>query len=69
MMLRYVYHQTKDGGGYGKGTMFIFGAGLYLVATVCAFMLPEEKTNSNYRRDAKKRSSLVGYGTVADVEA
>mmetsp|Transcript_34173 Transcript_34173/g.65072 ORF Transcript_34173/g.65072 Transcript_34173/m.65072 type:complete len:571 (-) Transcript_34173:108-1820(-) len=74
MMLRYVYSKTKDGGGYGKGTMFIFGAGLYLVATVCAWLLPEEQANSNLKRDAaKKRSSLVGvdadnfdYGAVGD---
>jgi len=73
MMLRYVYHQTKDGGGFGKGTMFIFGAGLYLVAAVCAWLLPEEQANSNLKRDAKKRSSLVDfdegyfdYGAIQD---
>lgn len=60
-MLRYVYHQTKDGGGFGKGTMFIFGAGLYLVAAVCAWLLPEEQANSNLKRDAKKRNSLVHF--------
>ena len=72
-MLRYVYHLTKDGGGYGKGTMFVFGAGLYLVATVFAYLLPEEQANSNLKRDAKKRSSLVDfdqgnfdYGTIID---
>ena len=72
-MLRYVYHQTKDGGGFGKGTMFIFGAGLYLVAAVCAWLLPEEQANSNLKRDAKKRSSLVDfdegnfdYGAIQD---
>ncbi|KAL7535366.1 hypothetical protein ACHAXR_006446, partial [Thalassiosira sp. AJA248-18] len=65
MMLRYVYHQTKDGGGYGKGTMFIFGAGLYVVAAVCAWLLPEEQANSNLKlRDAKKRSSLVDFDQV-----
>eukprot|EP00571_Detonula_confervacea_P011970 CAMPEP_0172305814 /NCGR_PEP_ID=MMETSP1058-20130122/7032_1 /TAXON_ID=83371 /ORGANISM="Detonula confervacea, Strain CCMP 353" /LENGTH=533 /DNA_ID=CAMNT_0013017527 /DNA_START=48 /DNA_END=1649 /DNA_ORIENTATION=- len=61
MMLRYVYSQTKDGGGFGKGTMFIFGAGLYLVATLCAWLLPEEQANSNLKRDLKKRSSLVDF--------
>ena len=62
MMLRYVYHRTKDGGGFGKGTMFIFGAGLYLVAVVCAWLLPEEQANSNHKlKHAKKRSSLVQF--------
>jgi len=61
MMLRYVYHRTKDGGGFGKGTMFIFGAGLYLVAAVCAWFLPEEQANSNLKRNVKKRSSLVDF--------
>jgi len=57
IMLRYVYYQTKDGGGFGKGTMFIFGSFLYLVATVCAWLLPEEQTNSNLRRNVKTLSS------------
>ena len=62
MMLRYVYSRTKDGGGFGKGTMFIFGAGLYLVAVVCAWLLPEEQANSNHKlKHAKKRSSLVQF--------
>jgi DHA1 family tetracycline resistance protein-like MFS transporter len=60
MLLRYVYNETKDGGGFGRGTMFIFGAGLYLVATLFAWALPEEEANSNYKKyHAKKRSSLV----------
>ena len=57
MMLRYVYHQTKDGSGFGKGTMFIFGSFLYLVATACAWLLPEEQANSNLRARPKKRNS------------
>ena len=77
MMLRYVYHRTKDGGGFGKGTMFIFGAGLYLVAVVCAWLLPEEQANSNHKlKHAKKRSSLVqfdqgsvDYGAIEDEQA
>ena len=73
MLLRYIYHETKDNAMYGKGTMFIFGAGLYVIATFCAYLLPEDKANSNYqqRDDSKKRSSLVGYGTTdlsADIE-
>lgn len=74
-MLRYVYHRTKDGGGFGHGTMFIFGAGLYLIAVVCAWLLPEEQANSNLKRHEKKRGSLVDfdrgidYGTVDDESA
>ena len=60
LLLRYVYNETKDGGGFGRGTMFIFGAGLYLVATLFAWALQEEEANSNYKKNhAKKRSSLV----------
>lgn len=61
MMLRYVYHKTKNGGGFGKGTMFISGAGLYLIATLWAWLLPEEQANSNVRTAAKKRISLVDF--------
>jgi DHA1 family tetracycline resistance protein-like MFS transporter len=61
LMLKYIYNKTKDGGGLGKGSMFIFGSCLYLVATVFAWLLPEEQANSNLNRDAKKRSSLVVY--------
>jgi hypothetical protein len=56
-MLRFVYHQTKDGSGFGKGTMFIFGSFLYVVATVFAYLLPEEQANSNLRRSTEERSS------------
>jgi len=69
VMLRYVYSQTKDGGGYGKGTMFVFGAGLYLIATFCAYLLPEDQANSNFRRDEKKRNSLVKFDTSVDYGA
>jgi len=75
MMLRYVYHRTKNGGGFGHGTMFIFGAGLYFIAVVCAWLLPEEQANSNLKRHEKKRSSLVDfdqgidYGAVDDESA
>ena len=68
-MLRYVYHQTKDGDGFGKGTMFIFGAGLYLIATFCAYLLPEEQANSNLKRDEKKRNSLVKFDVDIDYGA
>lgn len=75
MLLRWVYHVTKDNTVYGKGTMFIFGAGLYVVATICAYLLPEDKANSNYqgglskrpnyhRGESKNPSNLIGYGAV-----
>jgi hypothetical protein len=65
MLLRYIYHQTKDNALYGKGTMFVFGSGLYVIATFCAYMLPEQKTNSKYSRDdSKKLSRLAAYGTL-----
>jgi DHA1 family tetracycline resistance protein-like MFS transporter len=38
--LRCVYHYTKDGALFGPGSMFIFAAGLYLIAVYCAFSLP-----------------------------
>lgn len=68
MLLRYIYHETKDNSMYGKGTMFIFGAGLYVIATFCAYMLPEDKANSNFKRNgSKNHNSRVGhsyYGTA-----
>lgn len=65
MLLRYIYHETKDNALYGKGTMFIFGSGLYVIAVICAYMLPEDKANSKYQREnGKKRNSRVGYGTT-----
>ena len=69
MMLRYVYKQTKDGSGFGKGSMFIFGSLLYLVATVCAWLLPEEQANSNYKQSTMVQNinqSDVDYGTATD---
>ena len=47
--------------------MFIFGSGLYLIATMFAWLLPEEQANSNKRKNVKKRSSLVNnYGAAND---
>lgn len=59
MSLRCVSRLTKDGGRFGRGTMFIFGACLYLVATMFAWLLPEERANSNLAREAKKYNRLV----------
>lgn len=66
--LRYVYNHTKDGSGYGPGTVFIYCAVIYLVASLFAWALPEEEANSNYHKmQSKKRSSLVpshSYGSI-----
>jgi hypothetical protein len=40
MTLRFVYHFTKDGAFVGPGSMFIFAAGLYVIASYCAYLLP-----------------------------
>jgi len=47
--LRVVYHFTKDGAFPGPGTMFIFAALLYLLATCFACALPKEQANSAKR--------------------
>jgi len=69
--LRCVARLTDGDGGFGKGSMFLFGAGLYLVATVFAWLLPEEQANSNLARKGKQRGSLrdgdpesVDYGAI-----
>ena len=68
--LRYVYHKTRNGGGFGRGTTFIFGSALYLVAALCGILLPESQANSKLLRDTKKRSSALDpqhnleYGTA-----
>ena len=73
MSLRYVYAATKDGRGgllHSPGTMFVFGAFLYAVATYCAWLLPEDQANSNYvRRHAKKRGSLAEFDAGYDYGA
>ncbi|KAL3793349.1 hypothetical protein HJC23_003859 [Cyclotella cryptica] len=64
ILLRYIYHRTKDNALYGKGTMFVFGSGLYVIATFCAYVLPEQKANSKYSKNSSKTvSSILGYGT------
>lgn len=40
MMMRFVYHFTKDGALVGPGSMFLFAAGLYAVASYCGYLLP-----------------------------
>jgi MFS family permease len=40
VVLRCVYHYTKDGAFFGPGSMFIVAACLYMIAVYCAFSLP-----------------------------
>jgi len=40
MVLRFVYHYTKDGAFLGPGSMFVVASMLYLVAVYCAYLLP-----------------------------
>ena len=46
ILLRIVYSHTKDLPYPGPGSMFIFAAFLFLVATGFAFALPKDKANS-----------------------
>ena len=50
MVLRFVYHYTKDGAFLGPGSMFVVASMLYLVAVFCAYCLPDEA-------DSRKRGS------------
>jgi DHA1 family tetracycline resistance protein-like MFS transporter len=49
MLLRLVYHFTKDSRFPGAGTMFIFAGSLYIVAAGFAMALPREKADSRIR--------------------
>ena len=46
MAMRYVYHLTRDGAFFGPGSMFVFAAGMMLVASGCAYALPKDKADS-----------------------
>ena len=39
-LMRGVYHYTKDGAFMGPGSMFIVGAGAYIIAIYCSYLLP-----------------------------
>lgn len=62
MLLRGVYHYTKDTDFPGPGAMFTFAGFLYIVAAGFAFALPKDKANS------ARRHSQVDYEPPADVE-
>jgi hypothetical protein len=40
MLLRFIYHLTKDGAFLGPGSMFVVASGIYLIAVYCAYSLP-----------------------------
>lgn len=48
-LLQFVYSKTKDGFLFGPGTMFIFAAGLFVIAVGLALALPSEKANTSRR--------------------
>lgn len=49
MLLRGVYHYTKDTTFPGPGAMFTFAGFLYIIAAGFAFALPKDKANSSKR--------------------
>jgi len=51
ILLRIVYSHTKNLPYPGPGSMFIFAAFLFLVATGFAFALPKDKANSSNKSD------------------
>lgn len=51
VVLRFVYHHTRDMPYPGPGIMFIFASFLYLIASGCAFLLPKDLANSKKRRE------------------
>ena len=40
LLMRFVYHYTKDGALLGPGSMFVAASFLYLIAVYCAYELP-----------------------------
>lgn len=71
VLLRVVYHHTKDLPYPGPGSMFIFAAFLYLVATGFACALPKDQANSKRRNseedipifDQEEIDIVESYGT------
>lgn len=51
MVLRLVYHFTKDGAFLGPGSMFVVAAILYLVAVYCGYLLPLEANSESSHVD------------------
>ena len=73
--LRCVYSLTKNRPYPGPGTMFFAAALLYVLAAVCAFLLPEDRANSSKMRtrrggfdDDAEGESAQGQGWVASTD-
>lgn len=49
MILRIVYHFTRNGAFLGPGSMFVVAAMLYVVAVYCGAVLPPE-ANSRHQQ-------------------
>jgi hypothetical protein len=70
VILRYVYHHTKNGAFFGPGTMFVFASGLYLVASACACALPGEQSDSRQKERTQvptvdmDEEKVASYGTA-----
>mmetsp|Transcript_26660 Transcript_26660/g.63569 ORF Transcript_26660/g.63569 Transcript_26660/m.63569 type:complete len:665 (-) Transcript_26660:121-2115(-) len=75
--LRYVYSKTQHT-AIGPGTMFIFAAGLYLIAVCIACALPKDKANASRRgpqsnddeldHDDGQYSQLISESSSSDEE-
>jgi hypothetical protein len=50
MLLRFIYHLTKDGAFLGPGSMFVVASGIYLIAVYCAYSLPDEANSLRKER-------------------
>jgi Major Facilitator Superfamily len=47
MIMRAVYHFTKDGAFFGAGSMFVVAGGIMMIAVGLAHDLPEQQTGAN----------------------
>jgi len=66
MLLRIVYHKTKNNPYPGPGTMFIFAGLLYLVAVASAVALPKDKANSRPYSGSDSIKSRDEYEPIID---
>jgi hypothetical protein len=59
MILRAVYHFTRDGAFLGPGSMFVVAAMLYLVAVYCGMELPPEANSKRSRSEDETETILM----------
>lgn len=66
-VLQFVYSKTKNREGtfLGPGTMFIFAAGLFLVAVGLALALPNDKTNTSPKHGGRPNQTDENEGLMA----